>query len=80
MVIGPVRFCLMVGALGGSGWRRLAERLAKGSSSAHTQGSRAAWVGFAGFSVLVFSAAFVPVALRDGRPARSRGSRRCASF
>lgn len=70
MAIGPVLFGLVVGALGGSAWRRLAERIARGSSSAHTQGSRAAWVGFAGFSVLAFSVAFVLVALRFGQPAR----------
>jgi hypothetical protein len=70
MVIGPVLFGLVCGMLGGSAWRRLAERLARGSSSAHKQGARAVWVGFAGFSVVAFSVAFVLVAVRYGQPAR----------
>lgn len=70
MVIGPVLFGIVCGLLGGSAWRRLAERLARGASNAHMQGARAVWVGFAGFSVIAFSVAFVLVAVRYGQPAR----------
>ncbi len=78
MVIGPALSGIVCGLLGGSAWRRLAERLARGASNAHMQGSRAVWVGFAGFSVIAFSVAFVCVAVRYGQPARqlTRGAPR----